>query len=42
MVAEPEVCLDRPGETLLMRMPCGPSSCESALATFSSAALPAP
>jgi hypothetical protein len=31
-----------PGETLLMRMPFGPSSCDSAFATFSSAALAAP
>ena len=31
-----------PGETLLMRMPLGPSSWESALATLSSAALAAP
>ena len=31
-----------PGETLLMRMPLGPSSCDSAFARFSSAALAAP
>ena len=31
-----------PGETLAMRMPCGASSCDSALATLSSAALAAP
>jgi hypothetical protein len=31
-----------PGDTLAIRIPRGPSSCESALATFSSAAFAAP
>lgn len=31
-----------PGAMLVIRMPCGPSSCESDFATFSKAALAAP